>query len=139
LLLMPKHSSIFPESLRKSVAQRAGYRCEYCRIPQKYVEYSFHLDHIISLKHGGQTELANLAYSCPDCNYNKGSNLGTYLNPSVRDFVPLFHPRIDLWADHFKEEDGAIIPLTKVGEATVKVLLLNLPERILLRRELSKP
>jgi hypothetical protein len=104
----------------------------------EYIEYAFHLDHIVSLKHGGKTESSNLAYSCPDCNYNKGSNLGTYLNPLIRDFVPLFHPRIDRWTDHFREDEGVIIPLTKVGEATAKILLLNSPERIMLRRALSK-
>ena len=134
---MRKRSAI-PGHLKKAIADRAEGRCEYCHVRQEHIEYPFHLDHIISLKHGGQTTKDNLAYTCPDCNYNKGYNLGTFLNPPERDFVPLFHPRLDRWEEHFKEIDGLILPLTPIGEATVRILLLNAPERIILRRELSK-
>jgi len=134
---MPKRKSVFSETLRVEIAHRARNRCEYCRIRQEDIEYTFHLDHIISLKHGGQTIESNLAFTCPDCNYNKGANIGTFLHPPERQFTPLFHPRVDKWEDHFEEIDGLIAPLTSVGEATVKILMFNTPERIILRRELA--
>jgi len=129
--------SLIPDSVKKIVAIRAEGRCEYCRIRQENIEYAFHLDHIISLKHEGRSTLDNLAYTCPDCNYNKGTNIGTFLNPAERDFVALFHPRLERWEDHFEEQDGMIIPRTPVGEATIRVLMLNTTERIILRRTLA--
>ncbi|MFN0173604.1 MAG: HNH endonuclease [Saprospiraceae bacterium] len=134
---MPKRKSVFPESLRIEIVRRAGNRCEYCRIRQDDIEYTFHLDHIISLKHGGLTIESNLAFTCPDCNYNKGANIGTFLHPPERHFTPLFHPRVDKWEEHFELIDGFISPRTAIGEATARVLMLNTPERIILRRELA--
>jgi 5-methylcytosine-specific restriction endonuclease McrA len=32
-------------------------------------------DHIIAVKHGGQTTLENLAYACYACNHQKGSDI----------------------------------------------------------------
>lgn len=133
---MPKRSTVFPEGLKKEIAHRAENRCEYCRISQEHVEYTFHIDHIISLKHGGSTQANNLAFSCPDCNYNKGANIGTFLNPPERYFTPLFHPRHDRWEEHFELIDGFISSLTPIGEATARILLFNTPERIILRRAL---
>jgi hypothetical protein len=134
---MPKRKSLFSESLRALVALRAENRCEYCHIRQVDLEYTFHLDHIISLKHGGSTIELNLALACPDCNYNKGANIGTFLFPPDRRFTPLFHPRIDRWEEHFEIIEGLISPLTPVGEATARILMFNTPERIILRRELA--
>jgi HNH endonuclease len=135
---MAKSNTYFSVETKTTVATRANGCCEYCRIRQEFIEYSFHIDHIVSLKHGGKSDLGNLAYTCPDCNYNKGANLGTYLNPSERIFVPLFHPRLDIWNEHFEELDGFILSKTPEGEATIRVLMINLPERIILRRELSQ-
>ncbi len=136
-MLMAKRKVVFSEAIRKEMARREEYRCEYCRIGQAQTVYDFHLDHIISLKHGSLTIESNLAYTCPDCNYNKGSNIGTFLNPPERQFTPLFHPLIDQWEDHFEEIEGLISPLTIIGEATARILLFNSPERIILRRELA--
>jgi len=133
---MSKRSTI-SNALKVFVAERAAGRCEYCGVHQSHIEYPFHIDHIISLKHGGDSTPKNLAYTCPDCNYNKGADIGTFLNPSERDFVPLFHPRLDRWEDHFEENDGSIIPRTPVGEVTVRLLLLNTIERIILRRAIA--
>jgi HNH endonuclease len=135
---MSKSSPYVNPKLRKTVIVEANDRCEYCRIKQAFIEYLFHLDHIISLKHGGLTNRLNLCLACPDCNFNKGTNLGTYLFPPSRNFTPLFHPRIDIWEEHFREIDGFIEPLTEVGEATARILMFNTPERIILRRLLSK-
>ena len=47
-----------------------------------------------------------------------------------KKIVALFNPRTDNWAEHFKTKEGEIIALTEKGEATVKLLQLNAPERL---------
>lgn len=122
--------------LRAAVAKRAGFRCEYCRVHQNDMVFTFQADHIISRKHGGLTMLENLAYACSVCNQNKSSDLGTYL-PGSNRLIRLFNPRRDVWGKHFKALTGTIIPLTKIGKATVKVLDLNDADRVMLRRLLT--
>lgn len=68
-----------PTAMKRQVALRAHGQCEYCRLPESVSLFSFHTDHIKSIKHGGLTILTNLAYCCPDCNFFKGSDLGTFL------------------------------------------------------------
>jgi 5-methylcytosine-specific restriction endonuclease McrA len=122
-----------PLKLRVLVTENAEHRCEYCCIHQSDLDFTFHVDHIISLKHGGGDEFENLALSCSVCNQNKGTDLGTYLSGSDQ-LIRLFHPRRDKWDKHFKKDNGEIIPLTDIGAATIKVLDLNNPDRIILRR-----
>jgi hypothetical protein len=90
---------------------------------------------LISIKHGGSTDLENLANSCFPYNNNKGSDVGTVLLPD-RNFTRLFDPRKDTWQEHFEMVDGVICPKTKVGEATIKVLKMNEIDRIIERREI---
>lgn len=128
-------SEYIPDLWRKEVAKRADYRCEYCRRPEADSFIKFHIDHIISLKHGGITILDNLAFSCSICNGNKGSNVGSVLqNGEV--FVRLFNPRKDDWFEHFEVSEGVIYPKSEVAEATIKVLELNHLNRILERLDL---
>ena len=47
---------------RRRVQIRAAHRCEYCRIHEDDEPYSFHIEHIIPIKHGGQDDLSNLAW-----------------------------------------------------------------------------
>ena len=126
-------SRYIAESTRLAVAERAEYRCEYCLIEQDDSFYPFQIDHIISLKHGGETSLDNLAYACFPCNVNKSSDVGTVLLPQ-RTFVRLFNPRIERWEDHFSVESGMFHASSAIGEATIKVLKLNEVERIIERR-----
>jgi hypothetical protein len=53
-----------PDAIRVQVAARAGNRCEYCRLSEAHDVYTFHVEHIIALKHGGSDELANRAFAC---------------------------------------------------------------------------
>jgi hypothetical protein len=123
--------------IRKLVAERAAFRCEYCGVHEEDMFYSYQVEHIISLKHDGSSELSNLAYACSICNQNKGSDLGTFLPGSPR-LIRLYHPRRDKWNKHFEVEDGVIEPKTKIGAATIKVLGLNEPDRIILRQVLTE-
>ncbi|MDX2245129.1 MAG: HNH endonuclease signature motif containing protein [Bacteroidia bacterium] len=118
--------------IRKLVIERAGNRCEYCRIPQAITNYDFHIEHIIGIQHGGDNSLENLAWCCAFCNWKKGPNIGTILD-SHSPIIPLFNPRTQKWFDHFETRKGHIIPKTDIGQATAKLLEFNLPERIEIR------
>jgi 5-methylcytosine-specific restriction endonuclease McrA len=61
------------QSLRRVVAERAGFRCEYCLMPEVELFAGCEVDHIISRKHGGLTDSANPALSCERCNRAKGN------------------------------------------------------------------
>ncbi len=122
-----------PKRVQTLVAQRAGHRCEYCRLHEDDAFLAFEIDHIVSVKHGGGNEFENLAYACPHCNHHKGSDLTTFLD-DYDDIVSLFNPRRQEWADHFNPVNGEILPVTRTGEATIKLLRLNEPDRLILRQ-----
>jgi 5-methylcytosine-specific restriction endonuclease McrA len=122
---------------RRLVRERAANRCEYCRIPQDAEPLArFHVEHVIARKHGGDDDLANLALACHHCNLHKGSNLSG-IDPQDGRIVRLYPPRRDLWDDHFFVEDASVLGHTPVGRATVRVLEMNLAERMELRTRLS--
>ncbi len=130
-------SRYISEIIRLKVKKRANYRCEYCLIHQEDFFFPFEIDHIISLRHEGKTVLNNLALSCGTCNRMKAADIGTYLNENL-EFIRLFNPRIDNWSQNFEINHGEIFALTLIGEATVKLLDLNSPDRIILRQLLMK-
>lgn len=128
-------SRYISETLRLEVATRANFRCEYCLVHEEDMFFPYQIDHIISIKHGGANDLDNFAYACSLCNQHKGTDLGTYLPDSNR-LIRLFHPRRDKWAQHFFVSNGEILGKTRIGEATVKILGLNHPDRVMLRQVL---
>ena len=99
--------------------------------------YSPHqIDHIISRKHGGSSDVNNLAYACLRCNVWKGSDVGS-IDPSTGNLVKLFHPRRQCWDGHFILRGAVIEPLTPEGQATVRLLRLNLDKRLVERQFLA--
>ncbi len=124
-----------PSSLRQLVFERAQGKCEYCFIHQDVSIYSHEVDHIIALKHGGQTIAENLALSCLPCNRHKGSDLATF-DPISNEIAPLFNPRRQTWTDHFALNGTRIVGITPTGRATVFLLMLNAPTRLLQRQVL---
>ena len=118
---------------RRLVRANAGRRCEYCCIHEDDEAYSFHLEHIIPKKHGGNDALSNLAWSCHSCNLAKGSNLAGRVKQEV---VTLFDPRRQKWKDHFRWNGPLLVGKTKCGRATILVLNLNAKDRIKLREVL---
>ena len=118
--------------LRRAVRVRAGEICEYCLIHEEDTFFGLEVDHIIAEKHGGETKLENLCCACLTCNRYKGSDIAT-LDAETRALVRLFDPRLDVWKEHFELEGASIIGKTKVGEATARLLKLNLEERLLER------
>jgi len=129
-------SLYIPEALRILVAQRAGFRCEYCRLPQQIAGFSFEIDHIISLKHSGITHADNLAYSCPICNGNKGSDLGSILPDRPREIIRFFNPRTDNWFDHFEVQNGLIMAKTEIADVTIKIFDFNREQDVIYRQKL---
>lgn len=69
--------------IRREVIKRAQGCCEYCLVSEEDSFFSGEVDHIVSLKHGGETTLDNLAFSCIFCNRNKGTDLGTFLDENT--------------------------------------------------------
>jgi 5-methylcytosine-specific restriction endonuclease McrA len=120
-------------SLRQLVIERAKGRCEYCLIHQDVSIYSHEVDHIIALKHSGQTIAENLALSCLPCNRHKGSDFAT-IDPNTGEIVPLFNPRRQVWDEHFTLNNGRIEGITLIGQATARLLMFNTPTRILERQ-----
>ena len=55
-------SRYISEKLRLDVALSSNFRCEYCRIHEDDLFFSFQIDHIISVKHSGESDIDNLAY-----------------------------------------------------------------------------
>jgi hypothetical protein len=121
------------ESTREVGAARAGRACEYCRIREEDDAYSFHVEHIIAIKHGGAAVLDNLAYACQHCNLNKGPNLSG-IDPQSGDIVTIYHPRRDTWTLHFAMQEYHVVGLTPTGRATVRVLAMNDSDRVQLRQ-----
>ncbi len=129
--------STISSKTRFAVAQRAQFRCEYCRIHEDDMFIAFEIDHYVARKHGGGDELDNLVYSCPHCNQYKGTDLTTFV-ADYNNIVPLFNPRKHIWFEHFEADRGGITPLTSIGEGTVKLLRLNDVDFMILRKILSE-
>jgi hypothetical protein len=118
---------------RRAVRYRAGDACEYCQRTQASSPLiGLQVEHIIARKHGGDDELSNLALACAECNLHKSSNLAG-IDPSTGVMTRLFHPRRDVWSDHFLWEDYRLAGTTDVGRTTIAVLNLNAPSRLRVR------
>ena len=120
-------------ALRRFVSARASGRCDYCRIPLEFDDSPASVDHIIAMKHRGQTVAENLAFACFHCNNFKGDNIAG-LDPLDSSLTRLFNPRIDHWTDHFRFNRGEIVPLTTIGRTTLYVANMNAVVRVMARR-----
>lgn len=119
--------------VRAMVRQRAGDRCEYCRMPQYAIpDVLFHVEHVFAIQHGGDDNPENLALACDRCNCYKGPNLSA-IDPDSKNVVRLFDPRRDHWHGHFGQTNYELIGLTETGRATVRLLQMNAARRVQLR------
>ncbi len=121
--------------VKVKIKTRANNCCEYCLLPQKYSFFNFHIDHIISLKHGGSSEFENLALSCPDCSKYKGTDLASFL-VQQNNLIRFYNPRIDKWHENFEIKDGIIVGKTDIGSVTEKIFQFNEIDRLIFRRDL---
>jgi hypothetical protein len=125
------------EVLAEFVRRRAGFRCEYCRLPAAAHPGPFEIEHIVARQHGGPTVARNLALACPHCNQHKGPNLtGIDWQSSRTQPVRLFNPRRHRWAYHFVWDGPRLVGRTPIGRVTVAVLAMNDPIRVALRAQL---
>ena len=114
------------KSVRERIAARAQYRCEYCLCPESHSLNSFAVEHIEPLAVGGKDEEDNLADSCGGCNGYKGfATTGT--DPETGQEVRLYHPRRDVWKEHFawSEDTLMLVGVSAIGRATIERLRLN--------------
>ena len=125
-----------PET-RQIVASRANFICEYCLIAEEDAYVRHQVEHIISRKHGGSSELENLALACVFCNRYKGSDIASLI-PATDELVRFYNPRTMRWREHFRLNGVVIEPLTEIGEATVRILQMNHDDQILERQVLSR-
>jgi hypothetical protein len=93
------------------------------------------LDHIIPQAAGGLTTEENLWLACRRCNEFKGGQTHAY-DSQTGEWITLFNPRLQLWAEHFAwSEDGTeILGKTPCGRATVVALQMNNSEIVVARR-----
>jgi HNH endonuclease len=128
-----------PQVTRRTVFVRAAWLCEYCRSPEDIGTVSFQVEHIHPYSQGGSSELDNLASSCPGCNSHKAIRTHA-MDAATGVLVPLFHPRKQLWEEHFvwNADFTQMIGLTPTGRATIDALLLNRQRLQNLRRVLRE-
>ena len=118
---------------RTLTVERAQKCCEYCLIHQDSSPYTHEVDHLIARKHGGTNDPENLALACLPCNRRKGSDLAA-IDPISGQVVTIFNPRQQDWTDHFTLEGAYIVGKTETGRATVFLLALNAPSRLVKRQ-----
>lgn len=128
-------SAYVPAVLKRLVRERFADRCAYCRTAEHLTATQFEIEHIDPRAAGGETELANLCLACPMCNRFKSDSLSA-VDPMTAVRVPLFHPILQHWPEHFAWSDDAteVVGLSPVGRATVAALRMNRPAMIRVRR-----
>lgn len=122
-------------ALRAQVRELDRGVCAYCHSPEELSVTPFEIDHIVPFSAGGRTELDNLCLACASCNRLKGSRQES-ADPESGSSVSLFHPRRQLWIDHFEwnHDRSVIVGLTATGRATTRALQMNRPQLVRLRR-----
>ncbi len=64
------------DNTRFEVFKRDGYRCRICGTsPEKNPEITLHLDHVIPIALGGNSDIENLQTLCSSCNMGKKAKL----------------------------------------------------------------
>jgi hypothetical protein len=104
-------------------------------MPQALFPLPFQIDHIVAEKHGGATVANNLALACPHCNLYKGPNVAG-MDPVSGEVVRLFHPRTDVWSEHFQWDRARLLGQSSVGRVTIRVLAINAEDFLRFRRGL---
>ncbi len=124
-------------ALKRAVTRRAQGCCEYCHSQEQFSATTFSVEHILPRTRGGETEPGNLALSCQGCNGHKYTKTEAP-DPVTGATVPLFHPRLHVWSEHFAwtEDYTVVVGLTATGRATMEALHLNRRGLINQRRSL---
>lgn len=112
--------------LKRAVAERARYCCEYCFSQLRFSPDPFSVEHIIPSSRHGTDDFSNLAFACQGCNNRKYIDIDA-IDPVTGETVALYHPRQHIWEEHFRWSDDTIhiIGLSPTGRASVEKLRLN--------------
>ncbi len=118
--------SYIPAEIDRRVREAARNQCGYCLSPQHLVMARLEIEHIIPTSKGGSDDESNLWLACPLCNRHKSDKING-IDPKTGHMVPLFNPRLQNWAEHFRwSDDGLrVIGLTPTGRVTVIALHLS--------------
>jgi hypothetical protein len=117
---------VITTAVKLQVRQRASFLCEYCHSSEEVSAARFEIDHIQPRSRGGTDNLDNLALACQRCNAHH-YNFVQGRDPDTLKEVTLFHPRLQIWNQHFSwSQDGCrILGVSETGRATVVRLDLN--------------
>ena len=112
--------------IRDFVLARARMCCEYCLSPLNFSSDDFAVKHIVPKSLFGSDDVDNLALSCQGCNNRKFVSVSA-VDPVSGVETRLYHPRTDVWFEHFVWSDDftILIGLTAVARATIERLELN--------------
>jgi HNH endonuclease len=115
-----------PQNIQTLVRQRANFLCEYCHSPEFLSTAPLTIDHLTPQSLGGADNLENLALACRRCNERR-YNFTTGIDPETRKESLLFHPRQQVWAEHFiwTADKLRILGLSALGRATCERLDIN--------------
>lgn len=120
-----------------AIARAQGY-CEYCRSQVTFSPDPFAAEHILPRVRGGSNHADNLAVSCQGCNQHKFTSTEA-VDPISEEMVPLYHPRLQRWRDHFtwNADLTLMVGLTPTGRATIEKMYLNREGVVNLRHALK--
>ena len=93
--------SYLPVPLRDHLLEADNRHCAYCQTTQANTGQPMTVDHIVPQGQGGDTAFENLCFACRRCNEFKGSATSAQ-DPLTGETVVLFHPRQQIWSDHFQ-------------------------------------
>ena len=112
------------DTTRADMVRRAGNRCEYCGMSQVEQEAQFHPCHIVPVHEGGNDSQDNMALACVSCSFRKGDRR-VAVDPLTGKTVPLFHPRLQAWGEHFEWKAIRVAGRSATGRATMQLLKMN--------------
>src|SRR5258708_26902771 len=102
-------SGYVPTALKRRVRDWFADRCAYCQTDERLTATHFEIEHIVPRATGGETAFENLCLSCPMCNRYKSAS-SSAADPLTQTNVPLFHPQLQNWNEHFAwSDDGTEI------------------------------
>ena len=128
-------SAYISVELQRQIRTRWLDCCAYCLTAESLTATTFEFEHIIPRSAGGETTLENLCLSCPSCNRYK-TNRQQIVDRVTEQTIPLFHPQLQVWKEHFNWNDDAseIVGITDVGRATIDTLKMNRPQLVRVRK-----
>ena len=122
-------------SLRQQIRAADRERCCYCLTTELNSGIRLALDHVYPRSQGGATTFENVCLACRACNEFKSDTVNA-IDLETGDLVRLFHPRTQVWHEHFEWvlEGTEVRGKTASGRVTVMALQMNRLAIVLSRR-----